>query len=623
MAAGQDHISDSQFRRSWRVVTWAGLLGTIYYILCITGVPRIKYLTVLKATAFDFGLISGLGSLALAFQVFGGVIANHLRCRKPLWMALAILHRLCFAGVLIAPALLPDSRLCLTWIIAILFMHDGLAHTATPLWLSWMADLVPAEAMNRHWASRLRFTTIGGIVAMVAVALGFSRFETSGHVVFGFTILASLGILIGVTDISMFAVVPEPSNERIRNLCLWEILTQPLRDAHFRPFLAYMGYWHFAVFAAAPFFDLFMVQHLGFSVLQAQMVGVAGAIGVAVSSRFWGVICDRYGFRPVLHILSFAKVFAPIQFMLAPLVPAVAVPMLLTTTFFDGMFNSGMCLAMQGVLLKSTPRQNRTSYIAATNFLSIGIMAGIAPIITGSVIDLLNSRPPIAWGWYRFNGYHAVFALSFLLRIGSIILARRISEANSASTRALLGQLFSMRVLRATRLVYQLHESAGERERVSAARLLADLRSPVATTELINILEEDASPSVRAAAADALGSIGEPEAAEPLAKALLDPEPDIQSCAARALGHIGDSSSVAPLVRGLRSASPDAVPVVIDSLARIGDASAVVPLIWFYYEHDSDAVRQQVATALSKLGEAESPEDAAEILGLATLAEER
>ncbi|HEO71920.1 MAG TPA: hypothetical protein ENN80_11710, partial [Candidatus Hydrogenedentes bacterium] len=77
-----------------------------------------------------------------------------------------------------------------------------------------MADLVPAESMSRHWATRQRFITAAQIGVMVLIAVTFHFFEKSGRVVLGFTVMAAVGVMLGVADILMFLGVPEPEHER-------------------------------------------------------------------------------------------------------------------------------------------------------------------------------------------------------------------------------------------------------------------------------------------------------------------------------------------------------------------------------------------------------------------------
>jgi len=606
-------LTGSEVKRAWRIVTWAGLLGSIYYVSCITGAPRIKYLTELGATAFDFGLIAGLGSIVIVFQLLGSLMISKVTRRKPVWIALLICHRLVFSLVLLAPLLFTETKGQIAWILVVLFIHDALAQTGVPLWFSWMADLVPAGAMTRHWATRQRFVTMVNIVFMIAVAFGFHWFEMSGRIVLGFSILAAIGVVIGVIDILLFIKVPEPDGERPVGGRPIDTILQPVRDQSFRPFLLFMGYWYFAIFVAAPFFDLYMLERLKLSVLTVQLIATVSAVGVVVSSHFWGLLCDSFGFRPVLQFLALFKAMAPLVFMLIPTNPALGVPILFGFIFFDGICNAGTVLAVQGPLLKSTPRRNRAMYIAAANFFSIGIMATIAPILGGKMIEVFDRNALALPGGLEVDGFHSVFALSMILRLGAFVFASKIRESGSIPLRVVLKHIFSTQSFTVTRLARHLCESRVTAKRLAAARQLGTLRNPLAMSELIYSLHDD-DKTVRHACVDALGEIGASEAVEPLAEALFDGESGVQSPAARALGRIGGVNSLRALLNNLSNLNSEALGDTIESLAKMNNDAAVVPLVALFNEVEDEAVRRKITEALSSLMEIRPVEDVAHLL---------
>ncbi len=607
------YIPMPEVRRAWRIVTWAGLAGSIYYILCVVGAPRIRFLTELDATALDFGLIAGLGAFAMLFQILGSALSNRVRRRKYIWMGLAIAHRLAFIGVLVAPMLFVDHRAQVWWIIATIFVHDMLAQTSVPLWLSWMADLVPKATMTRHWATRQLVITAATMVAMVVIAFSFHHFETRGQVISGFVLMAAVGVGFGIVDLLAFQWVPEPPNERTERVCLREALLQPLQDKAFRPFLIFLSYWQFAMATCTPFFGLYMIDFLGLSVLVVQLLGVASAAGVVVSSRFWGLLCDTYGYRPALQMLTLGKMATPLLFLLCPQTPKLAIGYLCVAMFVDGIFISGMQLANQGVLLKGTPRRNRTMYIAAANVFSMGLMAGIAPMVAGKSIDVLNASVSSPWGPYTFTGYHIVFAVSTVLCGLAFFIACMIREPASVPLRVVVDQLRTCRPMKTSQLVYRLHESPHEHARLMAARQLGALRNPMAINELIHALQ-DTSRAVREAAVDSLGEIGVAEAAEPLARALFDAQSGIQARAARALGYIGGVDSLKALLANLRTQDSPTLMETIDSLVRIQSDVAILPLIGLFHTVRDEEVRGKIVRALGELSHTPSYDEVLHLL---------
>lgn len=606
-------VSLPEMRRAWRLVTWAGLLGAIYYILCVNGAPRIRFLTELNATALDFGLIAGLGAFAMSFQIVGSLLSNRLARRKYVWITVAICHRLAFVGVLLAPTLFEGERPRIWWIITAIFVHDAFAQTSVPLWLSWMADLVPRATMTRHWASRQLFITASTMIAMAIIAVTFHYFEITGRVITGFVIVAAAGVVLGLIDLLTFLWVPEPPNERVESVRVGEALMQPWQDTRFRPFLLFLGYWQFAMATCTPFFGLYMIDFLELGVLIVQLLGIASAAGVVVSSRFWGLVCDTYGYRPALQMLTIGKMLTPLMFLFTPQFGVWAVPYLVVTMFIDGIFVSGMQLANQGVLLKGTPRKNRTMYIAAANVFSMGLMAGIAPMLAGRAIDVLNARVHVVWTAYEFTGYHIVFGASTLLCGVAFAIATWVREPESVPLVTVLRQLRTGRPLKTAQLVYRLHESPHEHARLMAARQLGTLRNPMAINELIHALRDSSRP-VREAAADSLGRIGVAEAAEPLGAALFDPNSGIQAQAARALGYIGGVDSLKALLANLQTQDSATLIETIDALVRIRSDVAVLPLIGLFHSVRDEEVRGRVVRALGELSKTPSYDEVLHLL---------
>jgi len=438
-------VDEAEFRRVWRIVTVAGLLGLTYYQAGIFGAPRTKFLLALGATPFDFGVLAGIGALTSQFQLLSGALANRLHRRKPVWMALFLAHRLLFLAVLAAPALFSTGRACILWIVGVMTVHNILTSIGDPIWFSWMSDLVPRDRMNQYWAWRQRFITSGAILTGLGIAMFFRHFEKIGAVIQGFVLLGIIGVAAGVTDIVLFTFVPEPPHHRAPTIRLGEALSEPLRDPMFRPFLLFRAYWQFAIMIAAPFFQLYLMTELGFTAVMVQLFFAVHALGIALASGFWGRLCDMFGFRPNLQLVVAVKFVVPLIYLLLPNVHSVAVPVFFVVFFLDGMVNAGGFLAMQGVALKCTPRRNRAMYIAASNFVALGLAGGLAPLISGSLMKVLTHHVSVHVGPYHFTDFHVVFVFSFLLRLGGVLMAARLREPGSRSLREVLVYIRSER----------------------------------------------------------------------------------------------------------------------------------------------------------------------------------
>ncbi|NQU43498.1 MFS transporter [bacterium] len=609
----ETYLPAPQLKRAWSVVTLAGCLGAVYFLICVGGVPRMEFLRIMGATPFHFGVIAALGSLSISFQILSGILTNRMTRRRTFWITITAMHRLIFVLVLVSPWLFDGERIRLWWIIAIIFVHDALAHLGSPMWFSWMADLLPSEKVNRYWATRQRIVTATNIVAAILVAYLYDLLEKRDMQVGGFVILAAFGIVVGVVDILLFRLVPEPPNERVQDPHILQTLLQPLRDKEFRPFLIFMAYWTFSAAMAWPFFGLYALEVLKLSVFKTQIMFMTGGLGVLISSRYAGLLCDTYGQKPILQIALAGKAVVPLTFLLVPPIAIVAVPVIATIMFFDGMLNSAFALSTQGVMLKHTPRRNRSMYIAATNFIAVGITGALASFFSGYLIDALKELHWQPLPFWVFTGFHVAFLLSAVLRIGANKLVTRLHDPHAVPTRTVLSHLRVTNPLKVTRAVYQLHTAETDEERIEAARRLAHIGSPLVIRQLIPLLQDESRP-VRRAVADALGEIASGEACEPLTKALFDPESGIQPWAARALGRIGGVQSVQALLSALQKLDSATMGEAVDSLANIGDSSAILPLICLYQDVEDRPLRRRIAAALGRLSETKTEEEVMALL---------
>ena len=114
---------------------------------------------------------------------------------------------------------------------------------------------------------------------------------------------------------------------------------------------------------------------------------------------------------------------------------------------------------------------------------------------------------------------------------------------------------------------------------------------------------QDPSSSVREAAAENLGDLGNTRAVGPLIKALSDTDSEVRGWAVYALGDLNDTRAVDPLILALNDTAPNVRGYAALSLGQLGDTRAVDPLIQTLSAKDSD----DRASAAQALGELKDP----------------
>jgi len=143
-------------------------------------------------------------------------------------------------------------------------------------------------------------------------------------------------------------------------------------------------------------------------------------------------------------------------------------------------------------------------------------------------------------------------------------------------------------------------DSADLKARLEAIEDLADEDAAKALPPLFSALS-DKDARIRAAAAEALGEVGDRSAVEPLGKALAgDDDAGVREAAAEALGELGLPNAVPVLRAGLRDGDAEVREAVVDALADIGGPEAERVLRQALADSDED-VRDAAAAALAKM----------------------
>jgi HEAT repeat protein len=193
----------------------------------------------------------------------------------------------------------------------------------------------------------------------------------------------------------------------------------------------------------------------------------------------------------------------------------------------------------------------KTQYAAFSSLIKIGDTQAAAPIVD-HLLTVTNSR---LWELLKLNiGMRLRAGLLDLIRQGDLVCADRLIAALDDQRYDELQRAFFT----------LLAGKTGDSRPVEA---------------LIEMLMADTDP-MKAAAAKALGWIGDHRAVAPLLIALNDSEPQsaVREVAAEALGRIGDPSAVSALVYALNDDNEWVRRAAAVALGDLGDRVAIEPL---------------------------------------------
>lgn len=414
-----------------RAIIAAGCLAAVYTQLT-TSPATIQYVRSIGANEFHIGILGALPTLMLFMQFVAAVVVNHLKYRRRLWFWAALTHRLLLLPTAVGPWMFPGfSNEFWVWMLLVTTaLNQGLLHFSAPLWLSWMGDYLPHEGLSTYWGKRQLWTQVAAAASLFSAAILVLQSGLSIEV--SYAVMICAGTLCGVIDLFLFDKVDEPAVQQVPSPRLTQVLAEPFRNREFRRYISFMCFWNFAAMTGAPFIALYLLSEIGMSLYQVLLLSTISWVGGAMFSRTLGRWADAHGSQPVLVMCVALKSSLMIALLAIPGHLPTAFWILAPTFMLDAALNAGILIANNGFMIKNSPTENRTMYIAATQAVA-GIVGGITSILAGWLLHSLAGQHWQIAGW-TFGHFQFMFLTSITLRWAAVVMTRYVHEPNARHT---------------------------------------------------------------------------------------------------------------------------------------------------------------------------------------------
>ncbi len=381
--------SSPALRRFW----WDGVLARLSDAFVVDYVPL--FALALGAGPREIGWLDSLAQILYAALLIPGArLAERWGRRKALVVIAVGLAR----ANLILWVLLPfflTGPVAVGLIVLTGALRAGLWGLGAPAWTSLAGEWVPPEIRGRYFGWRNIGSGLAGLFGVAAAgtlitALGGLR---------GYQAAFGIGFLLGAVGLAVFASIPEAGPRAVRGKRLppWgEIRERPA----FLGYLAAAGAWNFAVFLAAPFFNVHLVRNLGADARAVGLLSMISALTALLGQWVFGRWSDRISAPRGMWWAGLLIPLLPWAWLLVHH-PWHAIPI----NALGGFLWAGFELCSLNTLLLLSREETRPRYAALYN-LAVGVAAAAGAA---------------AGGWIAAQwGFHPLFALSGLGRLLAI-----------------------------------------------------------------------------------------------------------------------------------------------------------------------------------------------------------
>ncbi len=400
-------------------------------------------LKILRAQPQQIGILASLPMFANLVQIFGSIIIEKTGRKKPLCFWCVLSSRLLWILIVLLPfkifAPLSDFRI---WVVvAVIGSSSIFASLAGVAWLSWMSDLVPDNIRGSYFGKRNMIASACGMAAVLLggkfITLWEGRFSAQNP--YAFILLFLLGLAAGLIAVWFLSRIPEAENARKSADAgfHFSVFFKPLQDANFLTLILFVSAWMFAIQLAAPFYGVFMIESLKVDFSNIAVFATFATLATLLMMKVWGPISDKLGNKPIIIVSGWILILIPFIWILA--LPGKYYLPVLTAHILSGAFMAGAVLSQFNILIKLSPKEGRSVYLALFAAIT-GVIGAIAPIIGGALSKALAGLE-LTFFAYNISNLQIIFLISSFLQILTIFFILRVKEPAAAAPVAVIMQL--------------------------------------------------------------------------------------------------------------------------------------------------------------------------------------
>ena len=276
-------------------------------------------------------------------------------------------------------------------------------------WSAAISEVVPERISGKYFGRR---NLLFGTWTLLVVLFAGYMADRGGRslITFGW-IFAAAGAsrLIGLFFLVRMKFPASVMTRTSRTLNLAD-LQAVFRDTNYLWLIVFIGLWGLLLNMGMPFYTMFLMDGLGFSVGDVVKLTTVGSLGGILTLKAWGLLSDRFGSKPVLIVA--ATVWSLVALAAWSLAGPTWKLHLYASYFIVGGTTAGLQLCQFNLMVKLVPAERRAAYVS-TFFALTSLLTALGPAIGGWMLGRLPDQLGVFLG-QPIRDFHVVFGLSLL-----------------------------------------------------------------------------------------------------------------------------------------------------------------------------------------------------------------
>ncbi len=397
-------------RRDLKCITWDGVSYSF-----MVGVGE----TYVAAFALAVGLGEVVAGLVTTLPILAGSLLQLVTPRGVAWLGsnrrwvilCATVQSMSFLPLIVG-AIVGSVPVWVLFLAVSLYWACNLG--AGPAWNTWMTQIIPRPIRAKYFGWRTRPCQMGTLAGLALGGGVLAYAELGSWLPLSFAILFGLAALSRAISTLFLTAQSEPPRAIVehRRVPPGELLGRARHGPDMR-LLSYMLTTQIAVQISAAYFTPYMLKELDFSKLEYMGLISISFLAKSAAAPIMGSIAHRYGARRVLWIGGVGIVPLAALWM-----TTTSFSMLIAVQVLSGTMWAAYELATFLLMLETIREEERTSVLTTFNVANASAIAG-GSLIGGAMLG--------AWE-QSAAGYMLIFGVSSFLRLGSLLMLRRVTS---------------------------------------------------------------------------------------------------------------------------------------------------------------------------------------------------
>ncbi len=415
---------------------WFAAFNALSFQIVLSN-PMILYAKGLGASATVLGIIAGMTSLLVIFQIPGAHYIHRIGYRRFVlsgW-GIRVLFIFCMAAVPLLGFLPPETRLSL--ILLFLFGFNLSRGISSCAWLPWITALIPERIRGRYLMMDAVCINCASFLTMLLAASVLGGQPSPWQ----FSFLFAFSGAMGAMSLVYLNRIPDvPVHEEVRTSRTPVPWKEIIAYAPFQKLMQMAVIWAVASGGLGAFTVAFLKVEVGMPEGKILFITSASFIGGLSSFWFLGPRLDRAGSRPVLTLtLALYIVILAGWFGMAGKILGTGLWLIIALQFLMGLAAAVVSMATTRLAMGIIPQMGRNHFFALYSVVG-SLTMGVSPIAWGLMIDSLRPLETVWLGvvWTRYTVFFLAAAAAFFV---AILFAARLDEPEAGSLEALLRDL--------------------------------------------------------------------------------------------------------------------------------------------------------------------------------------